>query len=136
MIAGTLNQSVEIVWSPNPRVAKSINFNWVQGQTVLSALWVHRSELSEYLQLITNCNLDQNSFMAHLEQLKLKGVIFMSIWGHPCQMDTLLNPMDRIELSRSLKVDPKVARRERFQAQGAKSAGLFAKKRPGAKPGY
>ncbi|MGH8819682.1 MAG: RnfH family protein, partial [Rhodoferax sp.] len=31
---------------------------------------------------------------------------------------------------------PKVARRERFRKQGARTAGLFAKKRPGAKPGY
>jgi len=29
-----------------------------------------------------------------------------------------------------------VARRERFQKQGAKTAGLFAKRRAGAKPGY
>jgi uncharacterized protein len=37
---------------------------------------------------------------------------------------------------RPLLVDPKVARRERFRTQGARAAGLFAKKRPGAKPGY
>ena len=36
----------------------------------------------------------------------------------------------------TLRVDPKVARRERFNDQGAKSAGLFTKKRPGAKAGY
>jgi len=33
-------------------------------------------------------------------------------------------------------VDPKVARRERFARQGAKTAGLFAKRRAGAKAGY
>ena len=43
---------------------------------------------------------------------------------------------DRIEIYRDLRVDPMVARRERFQKQGARSAGLFAKRRPGAKPGY
>jgi sulfur carrier protein len=43
---------------------------------------------------------------------------------------------ERIEFYRPLRVDPKVARRERFARQGAKSAGLFAKKRPGAKAGY
>jgi putative ubiquitin-RnfH superfamily antitoxin RatB of RatAB toxin-antitoxin module len=41
-----------------------------------------------------------------------------------------------LEILRSLRVDPKVARRERFQRQGAKTAGLFAKRRVGAKPGY
>ena len=37
---------------------------------------------------------------------------------------------------RELKVDPKVARRERFVKQGARTTGLFAKKRLGAKAGY
>jgi putative ubiquitin-RnfH superfamily antitoxin RatB of RatAB toxin-antitoxin module len=43
---------------------------------------------------------------------------------------------DRLEVYRPLTVDPKVARRQRFVRQGAKTAGLFAKKRPGAKAGY
>jgi sulfur carrier protein len=43
---------------------------------------------------------------------------------------------DRLEIYRPLKVDPKVARRERFARQGAKTTGLFAKRRPGAKAGY
>jgi putative ubiquitin-RnfH superfamily antitoxin RatB of RatAB toxin-antitoxin module len=42
-----------------------------------------------------------------------------------------LRDLDRIELYRPLKVDPKVARRERFQRQGARAAGLFARKRRG-----
>lgn len=43
---------------------------------------------------------------------------------------------DRIDICRPLKVDPKLARRQRFVAQGAKTAGLFAKRRPGSKAGY
>jgi len=43
---------------------------------------------------------------------------------------------DRLEVYRPLTVDPKVARRARFVRQGAKTAGLFANKRPGAKAGY
>jgi len=39
-------------------------------------------------------------------------------------------------LWRPLRVDPKLARRERFGQQGARAAGLFARRRPGAKPGY
>ena len=50
--------------------------------------------------------------------------------------DSMLNDHDRIEIYRALRVDPKVARRERFNSQGAKRAGLFAKTRPGAKAGY
>jgi putative ubiquitin-RnfH superfamily antitoxin RatB of RatAB toxin-antitoxin module len=41
-----------------------------------------------------------------------------------------------VEIYRPLRVDPKVARRERFVKQGARTAGLFVKKRPGAKAGY
>jgi sulfur carrier protein len=58
------------------------------------------------------------------------------IWGRRCSPDQLVREGDRIEAWRPLRVDPKVARRERFRAQGARAAGLFAKRRPGAKPGY
>ena len=43
---------------------------------------------------------------------------------------------DRLELYRSLTVDPKLARRQRFASQGARAAGLFARRRPGGKQGY
>ena len=59
-----------------------------------------------------------------------------AVWGKPVHPSHLLKNGDRLELLRPLRVDPKVARRERFQKQGAKTAGLFAKRRPGAKPGY
>jgi putative ubiquitin-RnfH superfamily antitoxin RatB of RatAB toxin-antitoxin module len=58
------------------------------------------------------------------------------IWGKLTQPDHVLRQQDRIEGVRPLKVDPKVARRERFKGQGAKAAGLFASRRAGAKPGY
>ena len=58
------------------------------------------------------------------------------VWGKPVSPDRVLIPGDRLELYRPLTVDPKVARRERFARQGAKTAGLFAKRRPGAKAGY
>ena len=50
--------------------------------------------------------------------------------------DQLLHDGDRLELYRPLTVDPKVARRERFARQGARTTGLFARQRPGSKPGY
>jgi putative ubiquitin-RnfH superfamily antitoxin RatB of RatAB toxin-antitoxin module len=58
------------------------------------------------------------------------------VWGRKAAWDQPLREGDRVELYRGLRVDPKVARRERFNKQGARAAGLFAKKRPGAKPGY
>jgi putative ubiquitin-RnfH superfamily antitoxin RatB of RatAB toxin-antitoxin module len=60
----------------------------------------------------------------------------VGVWGRRCPPQQALRAGDRVEIYRDLKVDPKVARRERFRKQGARSAGLFAKRRPGAKPGY
>ncbi len=60
----------------------------------------------------------------------------LGLWGRPVAIETVLQDGDRVELYRSLKVDPKVARRERFQQQGSRAAGLFATRRKGAKPGY
>lgn len=60
----------------------------------------------------------------------------VGVWGKKVKLDTLLRDQDRIEVYRPLRVDPKVARRERFVKQGARGAGLFANKRQGAKAGY
>jgi putative ubiquitin-RnfH superfamily antitoxin RatB of RatAB toxin-antitoxin module len=60
----------------------------------------------------------------------------VAIWSRKVALSHVLRDQDRIELCRTLKVDPKVARRERFVSQGAKSAGLFSKRRQGAKAGY
>ena len=60
----------------------------------------------------------------------------VGIWGRKARLDEVLRDGDRIEVYRPLRVDPTVARRERFRTQGARSTGLFARKRPGAKPGY
>jgi len=60
----------------------------------------------------------------------------LGVWGRRCRPEQLLRDGDRVEVYRPLQVDPKVARRERFREQGARAAGLFARKRPGAKPGY
>lgn len=60
----------------------------------------------------------------------------LSIWGRKVELHHVLRDCDRIEICRPLLVDPKVARRERFAQQGSKAAGLFARRRPGAKPGY
>lgn len=62
--------------------------------------------------------------------------LFLGLWGRRCKIDQVLREGDRVEIYRGLRVDPKVARRERFAGQGVRRAGLFAKRRPGAKPGY
>lgn len=55
----------------------------------------------------------------------------IGVWGRKATPAQPLRDRDRIELYRPLKVDPKIARRERFRRQGARAAGLFARKRDG-----
>lgn len=62
--------------------------------------------------------------------------VTVGVWRRPARPQQLLRDGDRVEIYRPLTVDPKVARRERFARQGARSAGLFAKRRAGAKQGY
>ncbi len=69
-------------------------------------------------------------------ELRQGGHPVVGIWGRKTTLGHALHDHDRVEVYRGLRVDPKVARRERFSRQGAKSAGLFAKKRAGAKAGY
>ncbi len=60
----------------------------------------------------------------------------VGVWGRKATREQVLRAQDRVEVYRSLRVDPKVARRERFTSQGKGRSGLFAKKRAGAKSGY
>jgi putative ubiquitin-RnfH superfamily antitoxin RatB of RatAB toxin-antitoxin module len=60
----------------------------------------------------------------------------LGVWGKRVPAQHVLRDGDRLEIYRPLTVDPKVARRERFVRQGAKSAGLFATRRAGGKAGY
>ena len=53
----------------------------------------------------------------------------VGIWGRAAPLAQRLRKGDRVEVYRPLTVDPKTARRERFARQGARSAGLFARKR-------
>lgn len=64
------------------------------------------------------------------------GKLLLGIWGRKTHLKQILQAHDRLEIYRPLRVDPKVARRERFNSQGVKKSGLFARKRAGAKAGY
>ncbi len=64
------------------------------------------------------------------------GVPDCGIWGRKVSAQRVLQDLDRVEVYRPLVVDPKVARRTRFVRQGVRTSGLFARKRPGSKPGY
>ena len=107
---------VTVAYSPKARTVLEIPVMLVQGQTAADAL--HASGL-----------------LAQFGELAL-GEFSMGVWGRKVGTSHVLQEADRLEVYRPLKVDPKVARRQRFEKQGAKRAGLFAKKRPGGKAGY
>jgi putative ubiquitin-RnfH superfamily antitoxin RatB of RatAB toxin-antitoxin module len=69
-------------------------------------------------------------------ELDWRHALTPGIWGRAVEWEQSLKDGDRIELCRPLTVDPKVARRERFQRQGARGTGLFATQRKGGKAGY
>lgn len=108
--------AVDVVYSPGPRLVR------------------HQS-----VQLPVGCPLGQalpavaQALGVPLASLR---ALDLGVWGLRCPKERVLLAGERIEFYRPLRVDPKVARRERFVSQGAKTAGLFAKKRPGAKAGY
>jgi uncharacterized protein len=51
----------------------------------------------------------------------------VGIWGRKARLDDVLSDHDRVEIYRPLRIDPKLARRERFRKQGVRAAGLFAR---------
>ena len=106
---------VTLVFSPAPRQVRQWELELPSGATVLDAL---------------QASPIQTEFPALDVTAAETGV-----WGRTAPSARVLRDGDRVEIYRPLRVDPKVARRERFRAQGARSAGLFASKRPGAKPG-
>jgi uncharacterized protein len=99
---------------------------------VVHALCLELPEASRVSDALAVCAKDAR-FTAVLTQVDAPNV---GVWGKKMHGGELLSSGDRLEIYRPLRVDPKVARRERFKKQGAKSAGLFALRRPGAKAGY
>ncbi len=111
---------IVVTYAPAQRSAEEWLLDLPEGSSVQMAL-----ELSGV----------QTAFSDIPERLA-RGDLCLGIWGRSCSADQVLNDQDRVEIYRPLRVDPKVARRERFRGQGVKRAGLFAKKREGGKAGY
>ena len=115
MVSDTLLQ-LSVVYAPKAREWVEVKLSLPAPSTVLHAL--QQSGL-----------LLQFPEIDHLHAL-------LGVWGRRVKLDHHLRDLDRIEIYRPLRVDPKVARRERFARQGSRGAGLFVKKRVGAKAGY
>ena len=107
---------ISLVYSPAPRQVREWALELAEGTTVAQAL--------------AACRV----FEAFPELQAARMAI--GIWGRKTSLGHRLHDRDRVEIYRGLRVDPKVARRERFNGQGVKRAGLFAKTRAGAKAGY
>lgn len=105
-----------VAYAPASRQIREISLELPVGSTVAQAL-----EASGLAQLLSPDDLER---------------VAVGVWGRKAQHDRLLRAGDRVEVYRPLRVDPKVARRERFASQGARTAGLFARRRAGAKAGY
>ena len=115
-MANDVSLLVTVVYSPVPRDVREVSLQLALGSTVLQAL-----QASGLLQLFPV--IDQPS-------------IVVGVWGRKVDLAQPLRENDRVEIYRPLTVDPKVARRERFAKQGARTTGLFIKKRAGAAAGY
>jgi uncharacterized protein len=95
-----------------------------------------REVIEKELALPQKCTVQDALIVANLVEFITDLDYQLGIWGKKTTLHHILKSGDRLELYRPLKVDPKVARRERFQKQGARTTGLFAKTRTGGKAGY
>ena len=108
--------AITLLYSPAPRQVRQWDLNLPPGSIVAEAI-AASGVLLEFPELAA-------------------GRLSVGIWGRKTSLRKLLQQQDRLEIYRPLRVDPKIARRERFNKQGVKKSGLFATKRAGAKAGY
>lgn len=99
---------VAVLYSPEPRDVHEWLVVLPPGATVLQALQA--------------CGLQ-----AAFPDLDVRSAT-VGVWGRKARLEQVLREGDRVEIYRPLKVDPKLARRERFRKQGTRAAGLFARK--------
>ncbi|MGE0430165.1 RnfH family protein [Hydrogenophaga sp.] len=96
---------------------------------------VHETALTVAEGCTVRTALEQAGWLQRFPEIQSESLAF-GVWGRKAGWDRELRDDDRVEVLRGLRVDPKVARRERFVGQGARATGLFARRRPGSKAGY
>jgi putative ubiquitin-RnfH superfamily antitoxin RatB of RatAB toxin-antitoxin module len=105
-----------LAWSPKARQVLVHSLEVAPGTTLLGALRQFESmDLSD--------GVLKTRFVGHPDWA-------FAIWGKKVKPDAILQEGDRIEITRALRVDPKIARRERFRTQGSRGAGLFTMASP------
>lgn len=115
-MASEVSIQITVVYSPRARVVHEIALQLPDSSTVLQAIEV-------------------SGLLLQFPAIDLKASA-LGVWGRKSGLNQSLRENDRVEIYRALSVDPKLARRQRFAKQGARSAGLFANQRAGAKAGY
>ena len=115
---------VTLCWSLGPRHVQEQSLQVPVGSTVQAAL-----DLAMAQWLSSQPSADASTLSAL--QFQQSG-----IWGKKAPWTQIVQAGDRIELYRPLKVDPKVARRQRFKRQGKGRTGLFANRKSGSAAGY
>jgi putative ubiquitin-RnfH superfamily antitoxin RatB of RatAB toxin-antitoxin module len=115
---------VTLCWSLEPRHVHEQSLLVPEGSTVKTALDL---AMTQWL-----------SSQPSAEATTLSSLQFQQpgIWGKKVPWTQVVQAEDRIELYRPLKVDPKVARRQRFKRQGKGRTGLFANRKSGSAAGY
>ena len=115
---------VVLCWSLAPRHVHEMSLQVPEGSTVQDVLE----------QGVAQCLQGKaSSDSASLSSLQFQQP---GIWGKKVTWTQVVQADDRIELYRPLKVDPKVARRQRFKRQGKGRTGLFANRKSGVAAGY
>ena len=116
--------SVTLCWSLAPRHVQEIQLQVPTGSTVQDVL----------ARGVTQCLQGQEA----IDPSSLSSLQFQQpgIWGKKVPWTQVVQAGERIELYRPLKVDPKVARRQRFKRQGKGRTGLFANRKSGSAAGY
>jgi putative ubiquitin-RnfH superfamily antitoxin RatB of RatAB toxin-antitoxin module len=118
---------VECVFSPAPRENLTHRLALKDGTTVVQALQIFKTAVAN------QCTDTGHAVTVHEALSHATG---QGVWGRKVPLSHVLKDGDRLEIYRALKVDPKLARKQRFNRQGKGRTGLFAKRREGAVPGY
>ncbi len=116
---------VTLCWSLAPRHVHEMRLQVMPGSSVQDVL----------TQGVAQC-LQKNLFSNQRDDLSSLPFQQPGIWGKKVAWTQQVKANDRVELLRPLKVDPKVARRQRFKRQGKGRTGLFANRKPGSAAGY
>jgi putative ubiquitin-RnfH superfamily antitoxin RatB of RatAB toxin-antitoxin module len=115
---------VMLCWSLGPRHVQEQSLQVPEGSTVQAVLDQGLALWLESQGAVADVALSSLKFQQP------------GIWGRKVPWTHGVQAGDRIELYRALKVDPKVARRQRFKRQGKGRTGLFANRKSGSAAGY